>query len=188
MSVELLLEQLAAQIHQAVREEAARHSLLPVQLQVLSFLANANNYSDFALPVSEYLGLTRGTVSQTLSVLERDGFITKRADDLHGRRMHLDLTAKARKVVNGSWNTKVAKQLQLTGGAEPNHSIKVMLDAFQLLNQTNGFGVCQTCDHFQKRGVAGTCGLTGDPLAAPQITKLCREWTNEARSASDSTA
>jgi MarR family transcriptional regulator, negative regulator of the multidrug operon emrRAB len=172
----LLLERLAAQIQQAVRDDAARHGLLPVQLQVLTFLANANNYSDFALSVSEYLGLTRGTVSQTLAVLERDGFITKRADELHGRRVHLDVTDKAKAALSDSWNVQIANLLSVEGSSESVRSLAVIVSAFRDLNQTAGFGVCNSCSYFKKKGAAGQCGLTGDPLPTSQTTKLCREW------------
>jgi MarR family transcriptional regulator, negative regulator of the multidrug operon emrRAB len=179
MTPTLLLDRLAAQVQQAVRDDAARHGLLPVQLQVLSFLANANNYSDFALSVSEYLGLTRGTVSQTLAVLERDGFITKRADPAHGRRVHLDVTEKAQAVLSDAWNVHLAKALSIGKDAESARSIALIVGALRDLNQTNGFGVCKDCSYFKKAGGSGRCGLTGDPLAMEQTIKLCREWTEK---------
>jgi MarR family transcriptional regulator, negative regulator of the multidrug operon emrRAB len=175
MSSVLLLDRLAAQMQQAVRDDAARHGLLPVQLQVLSFLANANNYSDFALSVSEYLGLTRGTVSQTLTVLEREGFITKRADEMHGRRVHLDVTDKAKVALSDSWSVQLADLLPTDEHPENLRTIATLVSAFRKLNHS-GFGVCKDCSYFKKKGAAGQCGLTGDPLPTPQITKLCREW------------
>jgi MarR family transcriptional regulator, negative regulator of the multidrug operon emrRAB len=176
VSSPLFLDRLAAQVQQAVRDNAARHGLLPVQLQVLSFLANANNYSDFALSVSEYLGLTRGTVSQTLAVLERDGFVTKRADEIHGRRVHLDVTEKARVVLGDSWNVALSNRLEAEGSSEAVHAIARIVDALRDLNGAAGFGVCKECSYFQKKGGAGQCGLTGDRLPAAQTVKLCREW------------
>jgi MarR family transcriptional regulator, negative regulator of the multidrug operon emrRAB len=172
----LLLDRLAAQMQQAVRDDAARHGLLPVQLQVLSFLANANNYSDFALSVSEYLGLTRGTVSQTLIVLERQGFITKRADEMHGRRVHLDVTDKAKMALSDSWSVQLADLLPTDEHPETLRTIATLVSASRKLNRSR-FGVCKDCSYLKKKGAAGQCGLTGDPLPTPQITKLCREWT-----------
>ena len=53
-----VFERLAALIHQLVCEDAARHGLLPVHLQVLGYLAQANRYSDLPIAVAAYLGIT----------------------------------------------------------------------------------------------------------------------------------
>ncbi|MEI2422048.1 helix-turn-helix domain-containing protein, partial [Arthrospira platensis SPKY2] len=82
-----LLERLAALLHQSVRDDGARHGLLPIHVQVLGYLSRANRYSDLPIAISEYFGITRGTVSQTLGVLERKGLVRKRPDDRHGRRV-----------------------------------------------------------------------------------------------------
>ena len=58
----LLLERLGALIQQSVREDAARHGLLPIHLQVLHYLANANRYSDLPIAIADYFGITRGTI------------------------------------------------------------------------------------------------------------------------------
>jgi MarR family transcriptional regulator, negative regulator of the multidrug operon emrRAB len=174
----ILLDRLAAQLQLAIRDDAARHGLLPVQLQVLMFLGNANDYSDFALSVSEYLGLTRGTVSQTLSVLERDGYLTRRTDEHHGRRVHLDLTTSGKSVVADSWATRLSKQLTNSPTEQLDQTVALLLAALHGLNETEVFGVCRGCAHFTPTRTGTQCGLTGDPLAKQQTTKICREWTD----------
>jgi hypothetical protein len=71
----ILLERMGALIQQSVRNDAARHGLLPIHVQVLHYLAVCNRYSDLPVAIADYFGVTRGTVSQTLAVLERKGLV-----------------------------------------------------------------------------------------------------------------
>jgi MarR family transcriptional regulator, negative regulator of the multidrug operon emrRAB len=176
-----LLERLGALIQEATRNDAARNGLLPVQLQVLTYLAQANNYSDFAVVVSEYLGLTRGTVSQTLAVLERDGMITKRTDEHHGRRVHLDLTDAGRQIVSTAWSNQVESLLSkanslANSSAAVAEQLAQLVAALQAHNDQSSFGVCRDCGYFRKLSHGAQCGLTDDALAKSQTTKICREW------------
>ena len=52
------------------RQAGVEQGLQPVQVEVLHYLSICNKYSDTPMAVTEYLGLTKGTVSQTLKVLE----------------------------------------------------------------------------------------------------------------------
>jgi hypothetical protein len=99
-STSVLFERLAALVHQSVRDDAARHGLLPIHLQVLGYLAQAARQGLHAL----------------LATLQRH----------NGRR---------------------------------------------------AFGVCRECVHLLVEGDGYRCGLTGEPLATAQASKICREWT-----------
>lgn len=87
-----LIERLTGLIRQETRETGIRAGLQPVQFNALVYLAQCNRYSDTPIAVSEYLGLTKGTVSQTLKLLEIKGFIEKQRDVQDKRRIHLKLT------------------------------------------------------------------------------------------------
>lgn len=65
----VLLERLGALIQQSLRDDAARHGLLPIHLQILAYLDRANRYSNLPIAVAQYFGITRGTVSQSLQLL-----------------------------------------------------------------------------------------------------------------------
>jgi DNA-binding MarR family transcriptional regulator len=178
-SAAVLFERLAALVHQSVRDDAARHGLLPIQLQVLAYLAQANRYSDLPIAVAEYFGITRGTVSQTLSVLERRGLVTRTPDERHGKRIHLTLTAAGRSVLARSWARRLDDALAQAGhdgeSAEP--YLRMLLGALQRQNDHRAFGICRQCAHFLADADGHRCGLTGEALAAAQTTKICREWT-----------
>lgn len=180
-----LLERLAALIQHAVREDAARHGLLPIHLQVLAYLDVANRYSDLPIAVAEYFGITRGTVSQTVALLERRGLIRKRPDARHGKRIHLELTSAGRAVLAGSWPERLDAALAASGvsGAGLDDSLRALLGALQHLNRNQAFGVCHRCAHFRRDEGGYRCGLTGEPLEAGQTDKVCREWTAPAGAA-----
>lgn len=177
-SASALFERLAALVHQSVREDAARHGLLPIHLQVLAYLAHANRYSDSPIAVAGYFGITRGTVSQTLAVLGRKGLVARKPDERHGKRVRLALTAAGRAVLARSWARRLDDALAAAGNdaQAAQQGLGALLAALQRQNGHRAFGVCRECAHFLADGDGYRCGLTGEALAAPQTTKICREW------------
>jgi DNA-binding MarR family transcriptional regulator len=171
-----LLDRLGNLLRAENRRFAAAHGLQPVHLQALAFLTRANRYSDSPISVAEYLGTTKGTVSQTLARLEEKGLVSTRPDRVDGRRVRLSVTAKGRRLL--------ARQ-----GAEPLCSVpsprlaetlsaplEQLLIELQRARGGRSFGVCRTCRHFENPGTGVFhCGLTGEPLSVEQSTRLCRE-------------
>jgi DNA-binding MarR family transcriptional regulator len=175
----LLLERLGALIQQSVREDAARHGLLPIHIQVLHYLKRANRYSDLPIAIAEYFGITRGTVSQTLAVLERKGLLTKEPDVQHGKRVHLKLTPAGESVLSGSWCERVELMLCEMPVEAPafESTLRKLLSTMQRANGRRAFGLCRQCAHFLTEESGARCGLTHEPLAAEQTVRICREWT-----------
>lgn len=175
----LLLERLGALIQQSVRDEAARHDLLPIHIQILHYLARANRYSDLPIAIAEYFGITRGTVSQSLAVLERKGLLIKQPDAGHGKRVHLRLTPAGAMVLDDSW----AERLEQALGGPPAEAealeatLRRLLSGLQRINGQRAFGICRQCSHFLIEPSGARCGLTGESLASGQTTRICREWT-----------
>ena len=66
-----LLERLAGLLRSESRKLLSEYGLQPVQFEALHYLSNCNRYSDTPMAVTEYLGQTKGSVSQTLKVLEK---------------------------------------------------------------------------------------------------------------------
>lgn len=178
--IPLILERLGALMQQSVRDEAARHGLLPIHLQVLHYLSRANQYSNIPIAIAEYFGITRGTVSQTLAVLERKGLLTKIPDARHGKRVHLALTPAGETVLDASW----PKRLEQALGALPEGVtdlevlLRRILVTLQQLNQQRAFGLCRQCAHFLVGPDGARCGLTQEALAVEQTERICREWTS----------
>ena len=96
------LERLANLVRADARVTCYNYGMRPVQLEAIGFLTQCNRYSDTPQAVTEYLGLTKGTVSQTLKVLEQKGLLSKRTDTNDKRVVHLKPTAKGRRLVERS--------------------------------------------------------------------------------------
>lgn len=178
----LLLERLGVLIQQTVRDAALRHGLLPIHIQVLHYLMRANRYSDLPIAISEYFGITRGTVSQTLTVLERKGLLTREPDAHHGKRVHLKLTSAGESVLSDSWIERVEQALSERSieATALESTLRNLLSAMQRVNGQRAFGQCQQCDHFLTEESGTRCGLTQEPLAVEQAVRICREWTAPA--------
>ncbi|MFU8877343.1 MAG: MarR family winged helix-turn-helix transcriptional regulator [Wenzhouxiangellaceae bacterium] len=180
MNTTPILERLAALIHQSVREDAAKHGLQPIHVQILGYLVRANRYSDMPIAVAEYFGITRGTVSQSLKVLEEKALIRRLPDPRHGRRVHLQLTDAGRSILKDGWSSRVEAALAEHGldSERLSASLLELLTALQRHNNQRPFGVCHGCAHFLTEPVGHRCGLTGEPLMDEQTDRICREWTD----------
>jgi len=71
---------LIERIGRLLSTDAHAAGLLPVQWEVLRYLRRANRFSRTPAALTAYLGLTKGTVSQTLRALEGRGLVRKRVD------------------------------------------------------------------------------------------------------------
>jgi len=174
-----LIERLGNLVRADVRAACNAYGMRPVQLEALGFLTQCNRYSDTPQAVAEFLGLTKGTVSQTLNVLEQKGLLRKLGDDKDKRLVHLAPTAKGRRLVE-----RVVPAASLAAGIEKlsksdSHTIagalRVLLRSAQQANALKTFAPCHTCRFNQEREGGYFCELTQEPLSERDITLLCRE-------------
>jgi MarR family transcriptional repressor of emrRAB len=169
------------QLGSLLRAEArAESGLQPVQVQVLHYLSICNRYSDTPAAVADYLGLTKGTVSQTLRVLAESGWVDKTPDPDDGRVVHLKLTRNGEKRLAGTAPPRaLEKALGRLSDAEQHRTLEALLQLLRGLQQSNGgltFGVCRTCSHFRTDAPGKfRCGLTEEPLLARESRLICRE-------------
>lgn len=174
-----LLERLGNLTQAGLRAAGQAHGLQPVPLLALSYLGKANRYSDTPAAVAEYLGLSRGATSQTLSLLERRGLLVRTQDSNDRRVWHLALSAAGRAIVADSLPPQEWKALLAKRGGPADRleaEFEALLRTLQVAGGSVSFGVCRTCRHFlSDAGTRHRCGLTGEPLAVAQTGKLCRE-------------
>ena len=169
-----------------VEERASGEGLLPVHVQMLSYLSVCNRYSDTPAAVTEFVGATKGTSSQSIAVLERKGFLRKRPDGADGRVVHLGLTAKGRRFVENNFppdafGAAIGK-MKPGDRASLARLLTGLLSSLQKGNGGRTFGVCHTCRHFRKDALPGShqCGLTLEPLSGDESIKICREHERPA--------
>ncbi len=152
--------------------------LNPAQWAVLRYLGRANRYSRTPTAISEYLGTTRGTVSQTIKALEAKGMIRRAASGRDRRAVLLELTGEGRAALEDDPLHCVASVAGMLGDEldEASRFLDRVVDCLQAGNGSLGFGMCADCTHFCRNGFGGEahrCGLTGDPLSAIDSTKIC---------------
>ena len=174
------LERIANLLRTETRKSMAEKGLQPVQLEALNYLSHCNRYSNTPAAVADFLGLTKGTVSQTLGVLENVGMIEKRPDYKDRRVVHLQLTARGIKVI-----AETLPPATLQAALEPMpearqdsivEALDTLLRAMQGSNQLRTFGVCKTCrHHLIEADGQHRCGLTGELLQGDDIDQICRE-------------
>ncbi|WP_265946474.1 MarR family winged helix-turn-helix transcriptional regulator [Dechloromonas sp. A34] len=177
-----LLPQLLAALARAVaneqRQAAVGAGLLPVQLTILSYLRDANRYSNTQQGLTEYLGLTKGTVSQSLKVLEERSLITRCADEADRRIVRLTLTAAGRERLGQAMDDAWAEACQALGANQQQGAataLSRLLGAWQQARHGKTFGVCHSCRHFRPGQPTHQCGLTGEALSDDDSQHICRE-------------
>ena len=164
-----LLERICSLFRAQLRRVSNEHGLKLVQLETLVYLASANRYSDTPLALAEYLALTKGTVSQTLKVLEQRALIRKTPDPHDKRVQHCAVTPEGARVV------EEAVRVPEAGSGALHAALTTVLRTLQHAGEARTFGVCHSCVHHQVQGSRTRCGLTGEPLRKVDRDKLCRE-------------
>lgn len=175
--IAVVLERLA----RVIQNDAHSEGLKPTQWEALRYLARANRFSRTPSGLTAYLGMTKGTVSQTLNALERKGLVAKRTDAADRRQVHIDLTADGVRLLErdpvdallGSAATLSAEDRQ--GLAQ---GLKGLLT--ETLSRRNGrpFGVCRSCRFFRANDPEGAphrCGLLDVALSADDSQRICVE-------------
>lgn len=177
-----LLERLTSLMRIWNRQHPLLVELQPIQVSALIYLSRCNRYSNTPLAVTEYLGLTKGTVSQSLKVLEAKGLIEKVPDTHDRRSVHLQLTVSAGELLKAVAPPQFLRSaLERMGGRgqELEQLFGELLRQIQRDENVPGFGLCHTCRFHQQRDGMPFCGLTREPLQSGDAELICRECSLE---------
>lgn len=173
------IERMVALIRSEERKRCTELGLQPVHLQVLDYISRCNRYSDTPAALANYLGMTRGTISQTLLLLERKGFIEKLADTQDKRIIHLKLSPDGAAILLKARPANLFDDaneiLSKNDFLSHEDSFLNALLALQKANQSQTFGLCKTCNYFTSSAAGFTCGLTKQPLSETDSEKICQE-------------
>ncbi len=175
------VERMVALIRSEERKKCTEFGLQPVHFQMLDYISRCNRFSDTPAALASYLGMTRGTVSQTLLLLNRRDLIEKRIDAQDKRIVHLLLRPQGEKILENIRTTDLFSQANeiLNKNEVLSHEdtfLKALL-ALQKANQSKTFGLCKTCKYFTTTETGFNCGLTHQALSESDSEKLCQEHT-----------
>lgn len=153
--------------------------LPPVQWQALSFLRIANRFSRTPKALTAWLGQTKGSVSQTLMVLEKKGLIAKRTDPADLRFVRLELTPAGLDLLD-SPPSALADQMLARLAPDQRDQFLTLIETMLIgqLAQAGGrpFGLCRECRHFQRGPLdKNRCILLGVALSDQDSAAICIE-------------
>lgn len=181
-----LVERLGNLMRTELRRAGAEEQLQAVHVHALIYLSKANRYSNTPQAMAAYLGLTKGTMSQSLLLLDRRGLIERYEDDLDRRVVRLRLSGTGEQFLYDT-QPQLAWQ-QATRNISPNRirnavsALRETLATFQQNNEGQLFGNCPSCRHFERLSArAYRCSLMGDRLSGPETRKIC--WLYEEKGA-----
>ena len=181
MSNPALLSHLIERLARVLQNDGHCDGLKPTQWEVLRYLSRANRFSRTPGAVTAYLGMTKGTVSQTILALERKGLVRKAAAATDQRSVQLELTRQGRNALRNdpaalfeevAASMTGVKRSQLSSGLET--VLKTLLER----REGRPFGACRACRHFRKRHARGSphfCSLLEEPLSVEDGEQICIE-------------
>lgn len=173
-----LLERIGALQRSELRRFAQEKGLQMVHLEVLGYLQNCNRYSDTTQALSEYLGQTKGSISQTLGYLEEEGYLKRTQDQDDKRVFHLSPLASGRKLVQ-EFESRFFGEIDISVLSEK--SLEEALSRLQKKSGARSFGICSTCRYnTNPTGQQFVCGLTGEKLSVDDTKLRCREHEEKA--------
>lgn len=172
-----LIERMSALIRSEERRRCTELGLQPVHLQVMDYLSRCNRYSDTPAALANYLGMTRGTVSQTILLLEKKGYLKKTADQNDKRMVHLSLLAEGDALMNKASPADLYSQASAIFNENINQENVFInaLNALQKANKSQSFGLCKTCKYFTETSEGFVCDLTKEQLSQGDSEKICQE-------------
>lgn len=163
--------------------------LNPAQAEALRYLSRANRFSRTPAALAEYLGSTRGTVSQTLLALEAKGLIERQANARDGRSVMLTITQAGLAFLSADPVRALAKTIDASGaGARLANDLEAGLRAAIAERGGRVFGACHTCRHFRRDERGGVyphhCALLDEKLSGGDAVAICLEHSAEGSGAS----
>jgi len=173
---------LIERIARLMQAEEQKGPLNPAQWEALRYLAKANRFSRTPAALAEYLGSTRGTVSQTLIALEKKDCI-KRTPNAHDKRsVDIALTPLGQQHLTNDPRQKLASCIEATRNGLPlEDALSQVLNEAIHRNNAKSFGICKSCRFFQRtdkpENSTGShrCGLLNVPLSDKDSEEICVE-------------
>ena len=175
-----LVDRLANLMRAEFRRVGSEEGLQPVHIQALLFLAQVNRFSNTPQALAEYLDTTKGTVSQSLLLLDRRGLIERYQDEIDRRVVRLRLSALGEAFLDesnpsGLWQT-ATREVSANRVRDSVSVLRTIL--YEMQNQNGGppFGTCNTCVYCQRKSQRiHHCAWFGERLSGPETRKICRE-------------
>ena len=161
-----------------IRSAGHVQGLIPAQWDVLRYLSRANGFSNSPVATAQYLGATKGTISQTIMALVKKGLVESETRGGDQRSVALHLSAKGRETLAQDPLAALARDIEDLGGKTQRRFAKAvgeLLLAETARQQHAAFGTCDSCRHLlHSRPPA--CTSFGAALDESKLHLLCHRF------------
>jgi len=161
----------------------AQAGLTPTQWMALRYFSRANQKSRTMSAFADYHGTTRGTVSQTVKGLVKQGYLHRRRLDSDGRSAELSLTEAGRTALTEDPFLQLVEAIEELSDTARRHVASALDRAMTALAGKTGkprFGVCARCGHLCE-AIANApsyhCRLFGESVENAEIEEICANFS-----------
>ncbi|MEO6610509.1 MAG: MarR family transcriptional regulator [Aestuariivirga sp.] len=173
-----LREQLE-RLSRLIRQQGFEDGLNPAQWEALRYISRANRFSNSPGALAQYLGSTKGTVSQTILSLEKKGLLEKLQSAADARVVLLALTSAGTEMLAKDPLSSLSADIGELSGKTARRLAKGIVEILQgqiKRQQQSEFGGCLDCRHWRDRSGEDQfshCMLFDAQLAKDELAKLC---------------
>lgn len=174
------LERLSQVFRTLLWEQAKKHQLSPIQIQLLIFIHYHSDDSNNVSYLAQEFSVTKPTISDAVKVLEQKGLIAKISSASDSRRYSIRLTPNGKTVVATTENYAAPFEEWI---AQTTHAAQESLwnDISGMIRALNKIGVisvqrsCYTCGNYTEENGMPFCRLLNERLATKDIRTDCPE-------------
>jgi DNA-binding MarR family transcriptional regulator len=183
--VERQVAELIAHLMRVTHAMQFSEGLNPVQWEAMRYVARANRRSSTPGNLADFLGTTKGTVSQTLISLESKGYLQRTRWSGDRRVVRLHLTDQGIEMLKKDPLLSIVEALSKMPGGSVVSLYRKLSGVLRFLKESCGyreFGYCGRCGHYlvekggEKIEIASHCGLMGRQLDEGDKDRICANF------------
>jgi DNA-binding MarR family transcriptional regulator len=173
---------LVLRLSRAALGEGFVEALTSAQWMGLRYFSRANRFSRTVSAFAEFHATTRGTASQTVKGLIKQGYLARIPSDTDGRSARVDLTDKAKALLaRDPYHVVVdaAETLPPRLRGQLVRALERMLSHVARQRSRPSFGMCVSCTHLRSDEYCRDhrspylCGLMSAPLSSEETEQIC---------------
>jgi DNA-binding MarR family transcriptional regulator len=181
-SANISVAELVTQLARYAYGESSAVGLTPARWTALRYFSRANRFSRTVSAFAAFHGTSRGTASQTVKGLVREGYLARTRCASDGRSARLDVTDRAKGIL---MEDPIQRLVCATNSLSTTARDAVAKGLGRMLAQLAGdlgkprFGVCTHCKHLRAEdcclagGTPYECSFLNEPLDEPELRELC---------------
>jgi DNA-binding MarR family transcriptional regulator len=174
------LERISEAFRVLLWNESRENSLSPIQIQILIFLLFHSHEKCKVSYLAQEFNMTKPTISDSIKILLKKGFIEKIDDLTDTRSYNVSLTKTGKETAEKSANFTFAIEKPLTSLSEIQKQA-LLNGLFKLIHQLNKTGIitiqrmCFTCANYQVEKGEHYCNLLQLKLENTELRVDCEE-------------